>query len=441
MTATRSESGTSASMPPGRGEAKGLLGGAATYLLANIVNAAIPFALLPVLTRHLSTPEYGQVAMYQVLLTALGGLLGLSVHGAAGVKYYDDDITHVELGTFIGACFQILLASTAVVLVIALAFGGPLAQWLGLRPAWIAWGVLVSAAGFIQQMRLGQWQVRGQAVRYGVFQVLLTIANAGLSLWLVVGLAQGAQGRIDAQNWVMVLFATIALAGLWRDRLVVWAWRPDHWREALRFGVPLLPHVVGLFLLGTVDRMVINQQLGLAQAGVYMVGVQLTLAMPIVFSAINNAYVPWLYERLKRNDAEEKRQIVRLTYTYFVIVLAASALAFLLGPWLVTLIAGERYVEAGNVVGWLALGQAFGGMYLMVTNYIFFSKRTGLLSVTTIASGLLNLVLIVMLVRVMGIQGAAIAFALAMGIRFFLVWAVAQRRHPMPWFKSNPIPT
>lgn len=414
--------------------------GTAVYLAANLINAAIPFALLPILTRHLSTVEYGQVAMYQVLLAALGGLLGLSVHGAAGVKYYDDDITHVELGGFIGACFQILIASTAVVLVFALLFRGSLAEWLGLRPAWIVWGVLVSAAGFIQQIRLSQWQVRGHAVRYALFQILASAANAGLSLWLVVGLAQGAEGRVDAQNWVLILFAIVALALLGRDRLIALSWRPDHLREALLFGVPLLPHVLGLFLLGTVDRMVINDQLGLAEAGIYMVAVQLTLAMPIVFSAINNAYVPWLYERLKRNDDNEKRHIVRVTYAYFALVLAASGIAFLVGPWAVTLIAGERYAEAGKVVGWLTLGQAFGGMYLMVTNYIFFSKRTGMLSLVTISSGLLNVALLVVLVRAMGIQGAAIAFALAMAIRFLLVWAVAQRRFAMPWLLRNAPP-
>ena len=414
-----------------------LVSGASTYLLANIVTSAIPFALLPVLTRHMAPAEYGQVAMYQVWLTALGGVIGLSVHGAASVKYFDDGANDRELGRFIGTCFQILLLTTAVALAIAWPLRHALAGWLGLQPEWVLWGVLVAAAGFVVQMRQNQWQIRHQPVPYGVLQIGSGVANAGLSLLLVVMLLQGAQGRVDAQNWTMVGSALVALWLLLKDQLLAWTWRPDHWREALAFGVPLIPHVLGLFLLGTVDRIMINDRLGLAEAGVYMVAVQLTLAMPILFSSINSAYVPWLYERLKRNDEDEKKTIVRLTYWYFVAVLGLPALAFPLGPWLVPFVAGDRYADAGDALGWLALGQAFSGMYLMVTNYIFFSKRTGLLSLVSITSGLVNIALLSVLIDWLGIQGAAMAFALAMALRFFLTWWVAHRRHPMPWFPTK----
>lgn len=418
---------------PNKSSSNSFLAGAAIYVITNIANAIVPFALLPILTRHLSTTEYGQIAMYQVLLTALGGILGLSVHGAAQIKYYDDDISHFELGAFIGSCFQILLATSILALLIALTFSGPLALWLGLKPAWIVWGVFASAAGFIQQIRLTQWQVRKKAISYALFRIGMTVANAGLSLWLVVGLGQGAAGRIDGQNWVLVLFAIFAFVLLRRDSLIQFTWNHGYVREALRFGVPLIPHVLGLFLLGTVDRILIKKELGLSQAGIYMVAVQLTLVMPIIFSAINNAYVPWLFERLKRNDEIEKKQIVSLTYFYFIVVLLSSGLAFLIGPWAVTFIAGARYADAGAAVGWLMLGQAFGGMYLMVTNYIFFSKKTGLLSIVTICSGLFNVLLMIILIKRFGIEGASIAFAIAMSIRFILTWWVAHKRHPMPW--------
>lgn len=414
----------------------GLVSGAGVYLFANITNAAIPFLLLPVLTRYMAPAEYGQVAMYQVLLTALGGVIGLSVHGAASVKYYDDDITHVELGAFIGSCFQILLFATVLVFSLALPARHVLGEWLGLPSDWILWGVVISAAGFVIQMRQNQWQVRNRPVPYGVFQISSGLVNAGLSLFLVVGLLQGAKGRVDAHNWTLLSFALIAFWLLAKDALLTWSWRPDHLREALRFGVPLIPHVVGLFLLGTVDRIMINDRMGLSEAGIYMVAVQLSMAMAIVFTSINNAYVPWLFERLKRNDSSEKRTIVRLTYAYFFVVLILALAVFPLGPWLVPFIAGERYAEAGDALGWLAIGQAFAGMYLMVTNYIFFSKRTGFLSLITVSSGLINLALLALLIDQFGIEGAAMSFAMVMVLRFFLTWWVAHKRYPMPWLLS-----
>ena len=131
---------------------------------------------------------------------------------------------------------------------------------------------------------------------------------------------------------------------------------------------------------------------------------------------------------------DEKKQIVRWTYAYCIALLGIAALAFVIGPLLMILVAGEKYSAATDVIGWLALGQAFNGMHLMVTNYNFYSKRTGLLSFSTIISGLINVGLLMVLISFMGLKGAAIAFAISMAIKFLLTWYVAQLRHPMPWF-------
>lgn len=105
-----------------------------------------------------------------------------------------------------------------------------------------------------------------------------------------------------------------------------------------------------------------------------------------------------------------------------------------MAPPLLILIAGEKYSAAVDVIGWLALGQAFHGMYMMVTNYIFYSKRTGLLSLSTITAGLINVWLLMILIPFMGLKGAAIAFAISQSIKFLLTWYIAHLRHPMPWF-------
>ncbi|MDO8769887.1 MAG: hypothetical protein Q7K57_14520 [Burkholderiaceae bacterium] len=105
---------------------------------------------------------------------------------------------------------------------------------------------------------------------------------------------------------------------------------------------------------------------------------------------------------------------------------------------LLTLIAGEKYTAAVGVLGWLALWQAFNVMRLMVTNCIFYSKRTGMLSPSTITAGLVNVGLLMVLISFIGLKGAAIAFATSMAIKFLLTWYVAQLRHPMPWFDFHP---
>ena len=415
-----------------------LVGGAGIYLLSNILNAVIPFILLPILTRYLNPSQYGEVAMFQTLLGALGAFIGATFVGAANRKFYDSDIDKTEMADFIGSCIQLTVFFAILVFSILFIFQDNFSEWLSLKPSYVLLGVAVSFCMVIVNLRLGQWQVRKKALKYGALQISQSLFNMLLSLLLVVVLLKGAEGRINAQILASIVFAAIALILLKKDSLInVFIWRKDYLSEVLKFGIPLMPHIAGGFLLTTVDRFVINQEIGLAEAGIYMVAVQLTAAIGIVFDAINKAYVPWLFEKLKADQIKDKRQIVKFTYIWFSLIVVGVMLSFWIGPPLVVLIAGEQYREAGKVIGWLALGQGFQGMYLMVTNYIFYSKKTGLLSVASIGSGILNLVLLVVLIRIFGLEGAAIAFATSMGIRFLLTWWIAQKRHPMPWFSFH----
>jgi len=64
------------------------------YTLSSIINAAIPFLLLPLLTRYLSPEEYGIVSMYALLLSITSVFTGLSVHGAINRAYFDEKINN-----------------------------------------------------------------------------------------------------------------------------------------------------------------------------------------------------------------------------------------------------------------------------------------------------------------------------------------------------------
>jgi len=393
----------------------------------------MPFALLPILTRYLTPVEYGQVAIFQTLLAGLGTFIGISAQGIAGVKYYDGQVSELEKKYFVGNCLLVLAATTVFTFLLVVIFGQAFSDWIALDAKWLMLSIFVATATFVATIRMGQWQVRKQAKNYGVFQVSQGLINMLLSLVVVVYFLKGAVGRIWALSITTLVFAFLALFLLYKDDLIGIAWRPKYLREIFAFGLPLMPHTIGNFLLLSVDRIIINDQFGLAQVGIYIVAVQLASIIGMIIESIHSAYVPWLYERLKRNDFDEKKQIVRWTYVYFMALLGIVPLAFIFGPLLLKIIAGAKYSEASNIIGWLVLGQAFSGMYLMVTGYIFYSKRTGLLSLSTMTSGLVNIGLLMFLIPFMGLMGAAVGFAISMAIKFLWTWHIANLRHPMPW--------
>lgn len=412
-----------------------LLKGARVYLISNILNAVIPFLLIPVLTHHLSPSEYGQIAMFQILLAGIGTFIGLNSVGAANRKYYDGDMNETMLKEFNGCCFQILGISSVIALTIIILLQQELSEILSIPSSWIFAAVGISVFGFVSNIRYGQWQIRSEAKKFGLLQVISSLINMLLSLLLVIVLSQGAEGRIDAQIITSVIIGIMALFFLYKDNLLkLRVWNPGYIKEALAFGIPLIPHHVGFFLISAVDRFVINDKLGLAEAGIYMVAIQLSYAMAIVFDALNKAYVPWLFERLKQDNLQEKKMIVKYTYIYFVLVLVLAGLSFVIAPFLITLIVGEKYQGAGEIIGWLCLGQAFSGMYLMVTNYIFYAKKTEQLALVTISTGVLHLALLIVFVNKFGIIGAAFSFSFSKLIQFIMTWFLSNRSVMMPWF-------
>ena len=410
-----------------------IIKGASVYLTTNIIKALIPFLILPVLTRYLSTEEYGQIAIFQTFLALISSVVGLNTVGAANRKFYDD-VDDQVLRNFNGGCVQILLLSSSLFFFGLILFKNELKDFLQIPLSWVMTSVLINSLGYITSLRLGQWQLRKKAKLYGYLVVSESTINMGLSLLLLVVFKLGADSRVIAQLLACFISFIISLYLLYKDDLIsIFVWNKSYIKEALAFGVPLLPHTFGLFLIAMAGRFIINKYLGLSDAGIYMVAVQLSTSMLIVFDAINKSYVPWLFERLKYADNQEKRCIVRNTYLYFIVILIVVAFAFILGPFIVTLIAGEKYKSAGDVIGWLCLGQAFGGMYLMVTNYNFYAKKTKNLAMVTIATGIISVPFLLIFVNKFGIVGAGIAFAIAKFLQFSMTWTLANRAVYMPW--------
>lgn len=93
-----------------------------------------------------------------------------------------------------------------------------------------------------------------------------------------------------------------------------------------------MPHIFGAFLLSSADRYVINDSLGLGAAGVYLLAVQLSSVLSIIFDAINKAYVPWLFGSLAKGGDLVKLNIVKNTYKYFVVLGIVAVLCFIIGP-------------------------------------------------------------------------------------------------------------
>ncbi|MCF2307378.1 hypothetical protein GLP26_16540 [Photobacterium carnosum] len=87
---------------------------------------------------------------------------------------------------------------------------------------------------------------------------------------------------------------------------------------------------------------------------------------------------------------------------------------------------------SNSIVGLIFLGQIFGGMYLMINNYLFYEKKTMLISTITIVSGIIHLLLLSLFSYYWGLTGAALSFCLSKCIQFLLTWLNVYKMTAIP---------
>jgi O-antigen/teichoic acid export membrane protein len=265
-------------------------------------------------------------------------------------------------------------------------------------------------------------------------QVSWAAVNALLSLTAVVILGFGSDGRIGAQLIASFVMMFVSLYYLVKaNRLKFMSIEREHYRELIFFGLPLFPHVLGGYFLNSVDRVVIGSQLDLRAAGLYAVAFQLSAAAGLVFDAINKAWQPWLFETLSKAKNGEKIRIVKYTYLWFFLLVVGGLFVSLFAQWLIVVIAGDKYEEAGEVFVILLWAQVFKGMYFGVVNYCFYVKRTGWLSLSSVLAGCIQLALLFLLVNEFGLIGAGYAYAISMALRFIVTWWLSIKMYEMPW--------
>ncbi|WP_368869588.1 lipopolysaccharide biosynthesis protein [Proteus terrae] len=413
-----------------------LLKGASVYLISNILNSAIPFLLLPILTRYLSTEEYGKIAMFQIFLAGIGTLIGCNTISAISRKYFDDRKNDNELKKYNNSCLFILFISSIFIFIIVSIFINQLSSFLSIPPKWVFIAIIISTINYIISLRLIQWQVRGEAKKFGILQLSNSSTNITLSLVLIIIFNQGAQGRIDAQFIASILFFILSAFLLIKGNLISPIPKPTYSlvKDALSYSIPLLPHTIGVFFISFIDRFIINKEMGLGEAGIYMVAVQLSSTIAIIFNSLYQAYIPWLFDRLKKDDENEKLKIVKYTYLFFIFLIFSSLIIFIISPIIVKFLVGEQYHSITNIIGWLCIGQIFGGMYLIMSGYIYYSKKTSRLALITISSGITNVLLLIVFVPIYGLIGAAISFSFVKIVQFIAVYLSSIKCVNMPWF-------
>jgi O-antigen/teichoic acid export membrane protein len=410
---------------------KELLRHSAVYGLGSIVARVLGVLLLPLYTRYLTPSDFGLIETLVALSAVLTALVAQAMKSAFFRFYFDSTELARRLLVVRTAFWYVLAASTAVLIA-----GVVLAQPI----SWLLFGAR-SHDGLVVAAFVGLWASLNYEQMTSLFRVeqrssayvVATLANVAITIaatvLLVVVYDKGPLGVLvgNFTGTLAVYAALLAYSrrslGLQFDRSLL--------RAMNRFGLPLVPSAVALWLTNFSDRFFLVKLADLQEVGLYSIGVRVASAVVLLLTAFRLAWPAFAYSI---DDDREAGRTYSFVLTYVVYVCCWLALGLgLLAPWILKLITTEPFYPAQDVVAPLAFGVAAFGAYVVVQIGTGRARQTRSNWVVTGAAAALNIALNLALIPSYGRMGAAIATVSAYTLLFVgMAWR-AQRVFPVPY--------
>jgi O-antigen/teichoic acid export membrane protein len=177
-------------------------------------------------------------------------------------------------------------------------------------------------------------------------------------------------------------------------------------KKALKLSLPTVIYSVSAFIFVMSDRFLINYFLGTKEVGHYAAISQVAAVMSVIIGSFNVAWMPWLFENLKKNDKNTNKFIVKTSYYLMLIVLLGGILFCLIYPFIVKFLLVESFFPYISVAYPIIMGLAFQGIYLIISPYTFYAEKTKYNAYIGIFVAIINVSLNLYLIPKFGIWGA-----------------------------------
>ena len=402
----------------------------AIYGLGGIVSRLIAVFLLPVYTVYLGTVGFGRIETIVALTTVLTIVLRLGITSAF-FRFYFDSEDEARRTLVVRTAFWFTMGMATLGLALGFAFATPISDWLNLGDPWLV------RAGFIglwAQMNYAQitsvFRVEERPVQFAVASVANVLITVVATILLVVVAHEGALGAVIG-NFVGTLAVYVVLLAYRRYQL---GFQFDRrlLRAMNRFGLPLVPAALALWVINLIDRLFINAYKGQAEVGIYSLANRISSLIVFVLAAFQLAWPAFAYSI--RDDSVAKRTYSYvLTYLLFVTCWMSLALGAL-APWIVRILAPHgNFERSAEAVPVLCFATAAYSGYSVLAIGIGRTRQTQLNWVVTGSAALVNIALNFALIPTYGMMGAAVSTLVAYVVLFIGMWLRSRRLYPVPY--------
>lgn len=380
------------------------------YLGVSVLQVLLAAAVTPIVTRLVGVEEYGQLVLAIAAMQILGPILSFGLPFSTQKTFAAEDGSRRARGVL---AVSAALAGAALLLVVlsaplwSPAFGIDHVLDACLAAVWAAcFAVTWTALAMLRsQDRLGMAIVLGALQSFGAQALGLTL----LLVWSPT-VTSYLCGVIVGQGAA----ALVGLRALHPDWSALSSMR-EH-MGAFRFGLPMVPQQLAVFLLFAGDRIVIRHVKGSGETGRYSVAYNVASLGVVLLVFVNQAWAPRIYsmsDRAARSRllaSSRNAMNLILIPVVFGLVVAAPALLRLWAP------GSFDPSSLTLVVAIVAMATFPYGQFLANMRALMSEGMTGRGALMTLVGATVNIGLCLVLVPAYGITGAAIATVLSYGL-------------------------
>ena len=357
-----------------------LLKSLSIYTISSLLSRAVPFFLLPVMTKYLSPDEYGQVSVYIVLMTFLSTIMYWGSHVHIGIEYFK--VEEKEYSRLLGSLslIPVFMLIVSFLLIYAL---GKIITLESISHSLLLTIPLSAFLGYLYRIMTVYFRVSNQQIKFAITEVGSSILQVFFSIFFVVFLSYNVEGRVSAIILSALIVAISLAIYIKKNSLLIFKFDINFYYNYAKTGLAFVFNELGNQVIRIGDKLLILLFVGASFVGSYSVAAQVASIALILNSVFIQAWQPHVFKTLSGNVSTNLRKLYLATivvaFAFLIIYLLLGCVSYFIYDWFID----ERYHSSLPVVKWLLAGFYFTFLYGLFADYIFFSKDIKKISTIT----------------------------------------------------------
>lgn len=356
------------------------------FLICSFLQKGIQVISTPIVTRILTTSEYGQYSVFDSWLKILTIFITLQICAgvyAQGLVKFSDD-RHVFSSSLQGLSLLLAFVWTVIYLLFR-EFWNRLFSLTTVQM--LAMIVMIWATSAFHFWSTEQ-RVENKYRNLVIATLIVSIAKPAVGIIFIIL----ADDKVTAYILAIAIVELIGYIGFFiiQMRKGRTFFSSKYWKYAIAFNLPLVPHYLSQNVLNSADRIMIENMVGSSEAGIYGLAYSISLVMTLFNTALSQTLGPWIYQKIKD---KKNKDIAPIAYVTLVIIAAVNLVLILLAPEAVAIFSPKAYYEAIYVIPPVAMSVFFMFAYDLFAKFAFYYEKTIVIMIASISGAMLNIIL------------------------------------------------